>query len=117
MRDALREFGGVQLRGGDVDESPCVYRKLEDVLAAQGDTIAIRHRLRPVGVVMAGANTFDPFKDQPPKNAHLQGRGGAGIEPAERRLRRRAGFEDPPESTQMQLFQPRKGSTKGSDPF
>jgi tRNA-splicing ligase RtcB len=63
MHDALREFGGVQLRGGDVDESPFVYRKLEDVLAAQGDTIAIRHRLRPVGVVMAGANTFDPFKD------------------------------------------------------
>ena len=63
MHDALRDFGGVQLRGGDVDESPFVYRKLEDVLAAQGDTIAIRHRLRPVGVVMAGANTFDPFKD------------------------------------------------------
>ena len=63
MHEALREFGGVQLRGGDVDESPFVYRKLEGVLAAQGDTIVVRHRLRPVGVVMAGANTFDPFKD------------------------------------------------------
>jgi tRNA-splicing ligase RtcB (3'-phosphate/5'-hydroxy nucleic acid ligase) len=63
MHEALREFGGVQLRGGDVDESPFVYRTLEDVLAAQGDTITVRHRLRPVGVVMAGPNTFDPFKD------------------------------------------------------
>jgi tRNA-splicing ligase RtcB len=63
MHEALREFGGVQLRGGDVDESPFVYRKLDGVLAAQGDTITVRHRLRPVGVVMAGPNTFDPFKD------------------------------------------------------
>jgi tRNA-splicing ligase RtcB (3'-phosphate/5'-hydroxy nucleic acid ligase) len=63
MHEALREFGGVQLRGGDVDESPFVYRKLDGVLAAQGDTIIVRHRLRPVGVVMAGPNTFDPFKD------------------------------------------------------
>jgi tRNA-splicing ligase RtcB len=63
MQEALRAFGGVQLRGGDVDESPFVYRKLDGVLAAQGDTIVVRHRLRPVGVVMAGANTFDPFKD------------------------------------------------------
>ena len=63
MHDALRAFGGVQLRGGDVDESPFVYRKLEHVLAAQGDTINVLHRLRPIGVVMAGADTFDPFKD------------------------------------------------------
>ena len=63
MHEALRDFGGVQLRGGDVDESPFVYRKLDGVLAAQGDTIIVRHRLRPIGVVMAGANTFDPFKD------------------------------------------------------
>jgi tRNA-splicing ligase RtcB (3'-phosphate/5'-hydroxy nucleic acid ligase) len=42
---------------------PFAYRKLDGVLAAQGDTITVRHRLRPVGVVMAGPNTFDPFKD------------------------------------------------------
>mgnify|MGYP000160791295 CR=1 FL=1 len=32
-------------------------------LAAQGDTIRVLHTLTPVGVAMAGADTFDPFKD------------------------------------------------------
>lgn len=63
MHGALAEFGGVKLRGGDVDESPFVYRKLAGVLEAQGDTIQVNHTLRPIGVVMAGANTYDAFKD------------------------------------------------------
>jgi tRNA-splicing ligase RtcB len=33
------------------------------VLAAHGDTIEVLHRLRPIGVAMAAANTFDPYKD------------------------------------------------------
>lgn len=39
------------------------YRRLPDVLAAHAGTIEIVHTLRPRGVVMAGANEFDPYKD------------------------------------------------------
>jgi len=54
---------GVLLRGGGLDESPHVYRRLPEVLAAQGGTIEVLHTLRPLIVVMAGANEFDPYKD------------------------------------------------------
>jgi tRNA-splicing ligase RtcB (3'-phosphate/5'-hydroxy nucleic acid ligase) len=30
---------------------------------AVGNTVRILHRLTPVGVAMAGANEFDPYKD------------------------------------------------------
>lgn len=53
----------VVLRGGGLDESPHAYRRLPDVLAAQGDTIRVLHTLTPLIVVMAGANEFDPYKD------------------------------------------------------
>jgi len=54
---------GVVLRGGGLDESPHAYRRLPEVLEAQGDTIAVVHTLRPLIVVMAGADQFDPYKD------------------------------------------------------
>lgn len=54
---------GVQLRGAGADEAPECYKRLEDVLAAQGETIKVIHRLRPIGVAMAGAEVFDPYKD------------------------------------------------------
>ena len=54
---------GVVLRGGGLDESPHVYRRLPEVLAAQGCTIEVLHTLRPLIVVMAGADEFDPYKD------------------------------------------------------
>ena len=54
---------GVLVRGGGLDESPHVYRRLPDVLAAQGGTIEVLHTLRPLIVVMAGADEFDPYKD------------------------------------------------------
>ncbi len=54
---------GVLLRGGGLDESPHVYRRLPEVLAAQGGTIEVLHTLRPLVVVMAGADEFDPYKD------------------------------------------------------
>ena len=54
---------GVILRGGGCDESPHCYRRLSDVLVAQGDTIEVLVVLSPVIVVMAGENEFDPFKD------------------------------------------------------
>jgi tRNA-splicing ligase RtcB len=54
---------GVILRGGGLDESPHAYRRLPSVLAAQGGTIEVMHTLRPLIVVMAGADLFDPYKD------------------------------------------------------
>jgi tRNA-splicing ligase RtcB (3'-phosphate/5'-hydroxy nucleic acid ligase) len=65
-REMQREWldrEGVILRGGGVDESPHVYRRLTDVLAAQGDTIQVLHTLKPLIVVMAGDDIYDPFKD------------------------------------------------------
>ena len=63
MMNAWVKEKGVILRGGGLDESPHVYRRLPDVLAAQKGTIEVLHRLRPVVVVMAGADLFDPYKD------------------------------------------------------
>ncbi len=54
---------GVVLRGGGLDESPQAYRRLPEVLAAQGDTVRVLHTLTPLVVVMAGANELDPYKD------------------------------------------------------
>lgn len=54
---------GVVLRGGGLDESPHVYRRLPEVLRAQGNTIEVLHTLRPLIVIMAGGNEFDPYKD------------------------------------------------------
>jgi tRNA-splicing ligase RtcB len=62
MQSWVREKG-VILRGGGLDESPHVYRRLPDVLAAQGSTIEVLHTLRPLVVVMAGPEEFDPYKD------------------------------------------------------
>ena len=62
MAEILRKKG-VKLRGGGLDEAPQVYRKLQDVLNAHQNTIEIEHRLQPLGVVMAGPDVYDPFKD------------------------------------------------------
>jgi len=51
--DMERATRGIVLRGGDLDEAPQVYRRLSDVLEAQGDTIAVLHTLRPLVVCMA----------------------------------------------------------------
>jgi len=54
---------GIQLRGGAADEAPGAYKRLDSVLAAQGDTINVLHTLTPLVVVMAGNDVVDPFKD------------------------------------------------------
>jgi tRNA-splicing ligase RtcB len=54
---------GVVLRGGGLDESPHAYRRLPEVLDAQRGTVEVLHTLRPLIVVMAGADQFDPYKD------------------------------------------------------
>jgi tRNA-splicing ligase RtcB len=62
MMDWLRREG-VELRGGSTDESPHVYRRLPEVLAQHAGSIRVLHTLRPLGVVMAGDDDFDPYKD------------------------------------------------------
>lgn len=44
---------GVILRGGGRDEAPQAYRRLRDVIAAQGDTVKVLHTLKPLVVAMA----------------------------------------------------------------
>jgi tRNA-splicing ligase RtcB len=54
---------GVVLRGAGTDESPHCYKRLPEVLEFHEPTIEVLHTLRPIGVAMAGADEFDPFKD------------------------------------------------------
>ena len=54
---------GIELRGGGADESPECYKKLDEVLEHMGDTIRVIHRLKPIGVAMAGADIYDPYRD------------------------------------------------------
>lgn len=54
---------GVELRGGGADESPECYKNLSEVLAYHANTIRVLHRLQPIGVIMAGADIYDPYKD------------------------------------------------------
>ncbi|ULL14159.1 RtcB family protein [Paenibacillus sp. H1-7] len=62
MKEAVKAFG-VELRGAGTDESPFVYRKLQQVLDAHAETVEVLHVLKPIGVCMAGADEFDPYKD------------------------------------------------------
>ncbi|XAI95965.1 hypothetical protein [Microcystis phage Mwe-JY26] len=54
---------GVLLHGGDLDESPMAYRRLDEVLKHHEGTVKINHVLRPFAVAMAGKGDFDPYKD------------------------------------------------------
>ena len=54
---------GIELRGGAADEAPGAYKRLDEVLAHHAGTVEVLHTLRPIGVAMAGAGTFDPYKD------------------------------------------------------
>src|SRR5262245_31747797 len=54
---------GIVLVGGGADEAPEVYKRLPEVLAAHGDSIRVKHTLRPLGVAMAGRDVYDPYKD------------------------------------------------------
>jgi tRNA-splicing ligase RtcB len=58
----LREQG-IVLIGGGADEAPEVYKRLPDVLAAHAGSVRVKHRLRPLGVAMAGADIDDPYRD------------------------------------------------------
>lgn len=54
---------GVEVRGGDLDESPYAYKRIEEVLKAHEGTVKVLHTLTPIGVCMADDRTFDPYKD------------------------------------------------------
>ena len=54
---------GIELRGAGPDEAPEVYKKLDEVLAYHHGTIKVLHRLKPIGVAMAGSEVVDPYKD------------------------------------------------------
>lgn len=62
MMRTVRDYG-VELRGAGTDESPFVYRRLQEVLDAHAGTIEVLHVLKPIGVCMAGADEYDPYKD------------------------------------------------------
>lgn len=57
------EGAHVELRGGGLDESPHCYKRLDEVLTHHASTIRILHRLKPLGVAMAGKDIADPFRD------------------------------------------------------
>ena len=63
MMDEKVSSAKVELRGAGVDESPHCYKRLNEVLEAHSNTVRILHTLTPVGVAMAGANEWDPYKD------------------------------------------------------
>jgi tRNA-splicing ligase RtcB len=54
---------GIVLVGGGADEAPEVYKRLPEVLGAHSGSVRVKHRLRPLGVAMAGRDVYDPYKD------------------------------------------------------
>lgn len=61
--DEWLQKAGVLVSGGDLDESPMAYKRLDDVLNFHKGTIDVLHRLKPFAVAMAGGDEFDPWKD------------------------------------------------------
>jgi tRNA-splicing ligase RtcB (3'-phosphate/5'-hydroxy nucleic acid ligase) len=61
--DSWMRRANVELRGGDLDESPYAYKRIEEVLEAHKETVKILHKLTPIGVCMASSKEYDPYKD------------------------------------------------------
>lgn len=61
VREDLRERG-IALLGAGADEAPGVYKDLATVISLHSN-IEVLHSLRPIGVVMASPDTFDPYAD------------------------------------------------------
>lgn len=53
----------IEVRGGDLDESPLAYKRIEAVIEAHKETVNILHILTPIGVCMVDARDRDPYKD------------------------------------------------------
>ena len=63
LHDSWIKAAGVEVRGGDLDESPYAYKRIESVLAAHEGTIKVLHKLKPIGVCMADGREWDAYKD------------------------------------------------------
>jgi tRNA-splicing ligase RtcB len=63
MMEEWLQREGVVLRGGGTDESPHAYRRLPEVLTHHKNSIRILHTLKPLCVLMAGEDVWDPYKD------------------------------------------------------
>jgi tRNA-splicing ligase RtcB (3'-phosphate/5'-hydroxy nucleic acid ligase) len=63
LHDTWIKERGVEVRGGDLDESPYAYKRIDQILEAHKGTIKILHTLNPIGVCMASPNEYDPWKD------------------------------------------------------
>jgi len=63
MLNAKVTEASVELRGAGIEESPDCYKCVDEVLAAHENSVRSLHTLTPVGVAMAGADEFDPYKD------------------------------------------------------
>ena len=48
----------IELRGSGADEAPECYKKLDEVIKYQGDTIKVLHKLKPIGVAMSGVGIY-----------------------------------------------------------
>ncbi|KQS25344.1 RtcB family protein [Dyadobacter sp. Leaf189] len=59
----ILEDAGIQLIGGDLDESPMVYKNIEDVISAQTDLVSVLARFSPKIVRMADANRKEGRED------------------------------------------------------
>ncbi|MCF0065503.1 RtcB family protein [Dyadobacter chenwenxiniae] len=57
------EDAGIQLIGGDLDESPMVYKNIDKVIAAQADLVTVLAKFSPKIVRMADANRKEGRED------------------------------------------------------
>jgi tRNA-splicing ligase RtcB len=62
MNQILQD-AGIQLIGGDLDESPMVYKNIEDVIAAQTDLVSVLAKFSPKIVRMADPNRKEGRED------------------------------------------------------
>lgn len=57
-QEAMKSYlqrSNVVLRGGDVDEAPQAYKRIEDVLEQHKESLRVVHKLYPMGVAMASS--------------------------------------------------------------
>ena len=57
------EYAGIQLIGGDLDESPMVYKNIDQVIAAQHDLVKVLAKFSPKIVRMADPNRKEGRED------------------------------------------------------
>lgn len=63
MHDQWMKAAAVEVRGGELDESPLAYKRIAEVLAHHAGTVRVLHELTPIGVAMCPGGVYDPYKD------------------------------------------------------